>query len=81
MVKLTDRRRHAPYEVPFSAEFGEVLDSDAWIGFGGEMVPDDDADEAEISELKKYGKAHVIINFMKPMMSILRKQEKRYSTL
>lgn len=43
---------YAPYEVAFSAEFGEVPDSDAWIGFGGEMVPYD-ADEAKISELKK----------------------------
>lgn len=43
---------YAPHEVAYSAEFGEVPDSDAWIGFGGEMISNY-ADEAQISEYKK----------------------------
>ncbi|WP_010503352.1 hypothetical protein [Paenibacillus elgii] len=43
---------YAPHEIAYSSEFGEVPDSDAWIGFGGEMIPHD-ADEAQISNYKK----------------------------
>ncbi|MDD1504427.1 hypothetical protein PVA17_16925 [Lysinibacillus sp. CNPSo 3705] len=43
---------YAPHEIAYSAEFGEVPDLGAWIGFGGEMAPFD-ADESKISELKK----------------------------
>ncbi|GKS09306.1 hypothetical protein YDYSY3_03060 [Paenibacillus chitinolyticus] len=43
---------YAPHEIAYAGEYGEVLDMDTWIGFGGEMIPAD-ADEARISELKK----------------------------
>ncbi|MEQ7053037.1 hypothetical protein ABN764_20565 [Paenibacillaceae sp. P-4] len=43
---------YAPHEIAYSSELGEVPDSDAWIGFGGEMVPYD-ADEVKIADLKK----------------------------
>ncbi|MEY9092533.1 hypothetical protein [Paenibacillus sp. RC84] len=43
---------YAPHEIAYAGEYGEVPDSDAWIGFGGEMIPAD-VDETRILELKK----------------------------
>lgn len=42
---------YAPHELAYSGEFGVVPDSKAWIGFGGEMLPDD-ADEQQEVKLK-----------------------------
>ena len=42
----------APFEIAYAGESGEVPDADSWIGFGGDMEPDD-ADEGKITDLKK----------------------------
>jgi hypothetical protein len=42
----------APFEIAYAGDSGEVSDSDSWIGFGCEMVPED-ADEHRITRLKK----------------------------
>ncbi|TCP52763.1 hypothetical protein EV586_1076 [Tumebacillus sp. BK434] len=67
---------YAPHEIAYSAEYGEVPDSDAWIGFGGEMVPQDIGD-TKITEFKKFGKRYVGKRLMRPMMNILGEQVSR----
>ncbi|MFS0837401.1 hypothetical protein [Paenibacillus sp. 1P03SA] len=42
---------YAPHEIAYAHEYGEVPDSDAWIGFGGDMIPVD-ADDSRVTELK-----------------------------
>ncbi|WP_235074747.1 hypothetical protein [Paenibacillus alvei] len=42
----------APFEIAYAGESGGVPNADSWIGFGGDMEPDD-ADEGRITDLKK----------------------------
>lgn len=44
---------YAPHELAYSGEFGVVPDSDAWIGFGGDMLPTniDEKEEIRLKEL------------------------------
>lgn len=44
---------YAPFELAYTGEYGVVPDSNAWIGFGGDMLPidNDDEKEAKLKEL------------------------------
>lgn len=42
----------SPNEFAYAGEFGEVKDGNSFVGFGGEMEPDDD-DEIERTKLLK----------------------------
>lgn len=44
---------YAPHELAYAGEFGVVPDSEAWIGFGGDMFPSDNdyIKEAFLKEL------------------------------
>lgn len=41
----------APFEIAYAGEKGEVPDGEAWMGFGGDMQPED-ANENKINELR-----------------------------
>ncbi len=43
---------YAPYEIAYAGEAGVVPDHKAWVGFGGDMFPDD-LDERKEAELKQ----------------------------
>ncbi|WP_246277207.1 hypothetical protein [Neobacillus endophyticus] len=43
---------YAPYEIAYADKNGLVPDSDCWIGFGGDMEPED-YNEEKITNLKK----------------------------
>ncbi|MEJ8303112.1 hypothetical protein [Saccharibacillus sacchari] len=47
---------YAPYELAYTGEFGVVPDSESWVGFGGDMFPDDN-NETKEAELKKIWEA------------------------
>lgn len=42
-----------PNEFAYAGEFGEMKDGNSYIGFGGEMEPDDEYDEKERAKLLK----------------------------
>lgn len=42
----------APFEIAYAGEFGQVPDYDAWVGFGGDMEPENIGKE-KTSELLK----------------------------